>query len=290
MAGILDKFRLDGKVAWVTGASYGLGLAYAKAFAEAGAKKVVFNDINQELVDRGIAEYQKLGIDAYGVVCDVTNEEQVNELVKDVEEKFGGVDILVNNAGIIKRIPMVEMTKQQWDQVINVDLTGPFLCAKAVLPGMIKKGYGKIINACSMMSELGRETVSAYAAAKGGLKMLTKNICSEYGQYNIQCNAIGPGYIATPQTAPLRAKQADGSMAPFDRFIRSKTPAQRWGETEDLEGLAVFLASPASDFINGQVVYIDGGILAYIGQDPSQLDESKFQDVTGVEDIKVADH
>ena len=290
MAGILDKFRLDGKVAWVTGASYGLGLAYAKAFAEAGAKKVVFNDINQELVDRGIAEYQKLGIDAYGVVCDVTNEEQVNALVKDVEEKFGGVDILVNNAGIIKRIPMVEMTKQQWDQVINVDLTGPFLCAKAVLPGMIKKGYGKIINACAMMSELGRETVSAYAAAKGGLKMLTKNICSEYGQYNIQCNAIGPGYIATPQTAPLRAKQADGSMAPFDRFIRSKTPAQRWGETEDLEGLAVFLASPASDFINGQVVYIDGGILAYIGQDPSQLDESKFQDVTGVEDIKVADH
>lgn len=290
MAGILDKFRLDGKVAWVTGASYGLGLAYAKAFAEAGAKKVVFNDINQELVDRGIAEYQKLGIDAYGVVCDVTDEEQVNALVKDVEEKFGGVDILVNNAGIIKRIPMVEMTKQQWDQVINVDLTGPFLCAKAVLPGMIKKGYGKIINACSMMSELGRETVSAYAAAKGGLKMLTKNICSEYGQYNIQCNAIGPGYIATPQTAPLRAKQADGSMAPFDRFIRSKTPAQRWGETEDLEGLAVFLASPASDFINGQVVYIDGGILAYIGQDPSQLDESKFQDVTGVEDIKVADH
>ncbi len=290
MAGILDKFRLDGKVAWVTGASYGLGLAYAKAFAEAGAKKVVFNDINQELVDRGIAEYQKLGIDAYGVVCDVTNEEQVNALVKDVEEKFGGVDILVNNAGIIKRIPMVEMTKQQWDQVINVDLTGPFLCAKAVLPGMIKKGYGKIINACSMMSELGRETVSAYAAAKGGLKMLTKNICSEYGEYNIQCNAIGPGYIATPQTAPLRAKQADGSMAPFDRFIRSKTPAQRWGETEDLEGLAVFLASPASDFINGQVVYIDGGILAYIGQDPSQLDESKFQDVTGVEDIKVADH
>ena len=290
MAGILDKFRLDGKVAWVTGASYGLGLAYAKAFAEAGAKKVVFNDINQELVDRGIAEYQKLGIDAYGVVCDVTNEEQVNALVKDIEEKFGGVDILVNNAGIIKRIPMVEMTKQQWDQVINVDLTGPFLCAKAVLPGMIKKGYGKIINACSMMSELGRETVSAYAAAKGGLKMLTKNICSEYGQYNIQCNAIGPGYIATPQTAPLRAKQADGSMAPFDRFIRSKTPAQRWGETEDLEGVAVFLASPASDFINGQVVYIDGGILAYIGQDPSQLDESKFQDVTGVEDIKVADH
>jgi gluconate 5-dehydrogenase len=155
---------------------------------------------------------------------------------------------------------------------------------------MIEKKSGKIINACSMMSEFGRETVSAYAAAKGGLKMLTRNICSEYGQYNIQCNAIGPGYIATPQTAPLRAKGADGSMAPFDRFIRSKTPAQRWGRTEDLMGLAVFLASPASDFINGQVVYIDGGISAYIGQDPSNLDASKFADeVEETPDIKVND-
>ena len=279
--GIIDKFRLDGKVAWITGASYGLGLAYAEAFAEVGAK-IVFNDINQELVDRGLAAYKEKGIDAYGAVCDVTNEEQVNAFV-------GTIDILVNNAGIIKRIPMIEMTKAQWDQVINVDLTGPFICSKAVLPRMIEKRSGKIINACSMMSELGRETVSAYAAAKGGLKMLTKNICSEYGQYNIQCNAIGPGYIATPQTAPLREKQPDGSMHPFDRFIRSKTPAQRWGQTEDLQGLAVFLASPASDFINGQVVYIDGGILAYIGQDPSQLDESKFADVQEKEHVNVVD-
>ncbi|MBQ6363531.1 MAG: gluconate 5-dehydrogenase [Lachnospiraceae bacterium] len=286
--GMIDKFRLDGKVAWITGASYGLGLAYAEAMAEVGAK-IVFNDINQDLVDRGLAEYAKRGIEVYGAVCDVTNEEQVNAFVKDVEEKVGTIDILVNNAGIIKRIPMVEMTKAQWDMVINVDLTGPFLCSKAVLPSMIAKGSGKIINACSMMSELGRETVSAYAAAKGGLKMLTKNICSEYGQYNIQCNAIGPGYIATPQTAPLRARGEDGSMNPFDRFIRSKTPAQRWGKTEDLQGLAVFLASPASDFINGQVIYIDGGILAYIGQDPSNLDESKFQAEEEDDTIKVND-
>ncbi|MCR5788460.1 MAG: gluconate 5-dehydrogenase [Lachnospiraceae bacterium] len=276
MASILDKFRLDDKIAWVTGASYGLGLAYATAFAEAGAK-IVFNDINEELVDRGLAEYEKLKIDAYGAVCDVTKEEDVAKFVADVREKFGIIDILVNNAGIIKRIPMTEMTLEQWNQVIDVDLTGPFICSKAVLPDMIQKGSGKIINACSMMSELGRETVSAYAAAKGGLKMLTRNICSEYGQYNIQCNGIGPGYIATPQTAPLREKQADGSMHPFDRFIRSKTPAQRWGKTEDLMGLAVFLASPASDFINGQVIYIDGGILAYIGQDPGNLDVSKLQ-------------
>lgn len=288
MSGILDKFRLDGKVAWVTGASYGLGLAYAKAFAEAGAK-VVFNDINEELVEKGRNEYAKLGIEAYGAVCDVTNEEAVNAFVADVKAKIGTIDILVNNAGIIKRIPMHEMSKAQWDQVINVDLTGPFVCSKAVIPDMIEKKSGKIINACSMMSEFGRETVSAYAAAKGGLKMLTRNICSEYGQYNIQCNAIGPGYIATPQTAPLRARGEDGKMAPFDRFIRSKTPAQRWGKTEDLQGLAVFLASPASDFINGQVVYIDGGISAYIGQDPSNLDESKFAAIEEDEFVNVLD-
>ncbi len=288
MSGILDKFRLDGKVAWVTGASYGLGLAYAKAFAEAGAK-VVFNDINEELVEKGRNEYAKLGIEAYGAVCDVTNEEAVNAFVADVKAKIGTIDILVNNAGIIKRIPMHEMSKAQWDQVINVDLTGPFICSKAVIPDMIEKKSGKIINACSMMSEFGRETVSAYAAAKGGLKMLTRNICSEYGQYNIQCNAIGPGYIATPQTAPLRARGEDGKMAPFDRFIRSKTPAQRWGKTEDLQGLAVFLASPASDFINGQVVYIDGGISAYIGQDPSNLDESKFAAIEEDEFVNVLD-
>jgi len=289
MAGILDKFRLDGKIAWITGATYGLGMAYAIAFAEAGAKKIVFNDRNQELIDKGLAEYKAKGIDAYGAVCDVTDEEQVKKFVADVKAQFGPIDILVNNAGIIKRIPMTEMSLGEWQQVIDVDLTGPFICSKAVLPDMMAKKSGKIINACSMMSELGRETVSAYAAAKGGLKMLTKNVCSEYGQYNIQCNAIGPGYIATPQTAPLRERQADGSMHPFDRFIRSKTPAQRWGHTEDLMGLAVFLASPASDFINGQVVYIDGGILAYIGQDPGNLDESKFAAEEENNDIKVKD-
>ncbi|MCR4762941.1 MAG: gluconate 5-dehydrogenase [Lachnospiraceae bacterium] len=277
MEDFLQRFSLKGKTAWITGASYGLGLAYATAYAQSGAK-IVFNDIKQELVDRGLEEYKKLGIDAYGAVCDVTKEDQVQEFVKKAEAEKGPIDILVNNAGIIKRIPMHEMSVEDWQMVVDIDLTGPFICSKAVLPGMMERRSGKIINACSMMSEFGRETVSAYAAAKGGLKMLTRNICSEYGQYNIQCNAIGPGYIATPQTRPLREKQPDGSMHPFDRFIRSKTPAQRWGRTEDLMGLAVFLASPASDFINGQVVYIDGGISAYIGQDPGNLDPSKFAD------------
>ncbi len=263
----MNSFRLDGKVALVTGASYGIGFAIASGFAAAGAT-IVFNDIKQELVDKGLAAYKEAGIEAYGYVCDVTNEAQVNEMVAKIEKEVGVIDILVNNAGIIKRIPMCDMTADEFRQVIDVDLNAPFICAKAVIPSMIKKGHGKIINICSMMSELGRETVSAYAAAKGGLKMLTRNICSEYGEQNIQCNGIGPGYIATPQTAPLRERQADGSRHPFDQFIIAKTPAARWGEPEDLMGPAIFLASDASNFVNGHVLYVDGGILAYIGKQP----------------------
>lgn len=261
------NFSLEGKVALVTGASYGIGFAIATGFAKAGAR-IVFNDIKQELVDKGLAAYKELGIEAHGYVCDVTNEDQVNAMVAQIEQEVGPINILVNNAGIIKRIPMHEMTAAEFRQVIDIDLNGPFICAKAVLPTMMKLGAGKIINICSMMSELGRETVSAYAAAKGGLKMLTRNIASEYGQYNIQCNGIGPGYIATPQTAPLRERQADGSRHPFDAFIVAKTPAERWGTPEDLMGPAVFLASEASDFVNGHVLYVDGGILAYIGKQP----------------------
>ena len=263
----LNAFSLEGKIAWVTGASYGIGFAIAEAYAQCGAK-VVFNDINQELVDKGIAAYKEKGLDVKGYVCDVTDEDAVNNLVKQIESEVGIIDILVNNAGIIKRIPMTEMSAEDFRKVIDVDLNAPFICAKAVIPAMIEKGHGKIINICSMMSELGRETVSAYAAAKGGLKMLTRNICSEFGGHNIQCNGIGPGYIATPQTAPLREPQADGSRHPFDQFIISKTPAARWGTTEDLQGPAVFLASDASDFVNGHVLYVDGGILAYIGKQP----------------------
>ncbi len=264
---ILNQFSLEGKVALVTGAAYGIGLAIAQAFAEAGAK-IVFNCSRQETIDRGLAAYKELGINAKGYLCDVTNEEDVKAMVADIEKTVGAIDILVNNAGIIKRIPMEEMSAEDFRRVVDVDLIGPFICAKAVIPGMIKKGHGKIINICSMMSELGRETVSAYAAAKGGLKMLTRNICSEYGEHNIQCNGIGPGYIATEQTAPLRERQADGSRHPFDKFIISKTPAARWGTPEDLMGPAVFLASEASNFVNGHVLYVDGGILAYIGKQP----------------------
>ncbi len=260
-------FRLDGKVALVTGASYGIGFAIAKGMADAGAK-VVFNDINADLVKKGLDAYKAEGIDANGYVCDVTDEDAVNAMVAQIEKEVGTIDILVNNAGIIKRIPMHEMSAAEFRQVIDVDLNAPFIVSKAVIPAMLKKGHGKIINICSMMSELGRETVSAYAAAKGGLKMLTRNICSEYGEFNIQCNGIGPGYIATPQTAPLREPQEDGSKHPFDSFICAKTPAGRWLDPEELVGPAVFLASEASNAVNGHILYVDGGILAYIGKQP----------------------
>lgn len=255
-------FSLEGKVALVTGASYGIGFSIAVALAKAGAR-IVFNDLRPEMVEGGLQEYNKLGIDAKGYVFDVTNEDLVIESIKRIENEVGIIDILVNNAGIIKRVPMHEMSASDFRLVIDIDLNAPFIMAKAVIPSMILKGGGKIINICSMMSELGRETVSAYAAAKGGLKMLTKNIASEYGQYNIQCNGLGPGYISTPQTAPLRTEGH-----PFNSFIIAKTPAARWGTTEDLQGPAVFLASSASDFVNGHILYVDGGILAYIGKQP----------------------
>lgn len=258
---IQKSFSLEGRVALVTGAAYGIGFAMAEALAQAGAK-IAFNCRSQEHMDKALAAYAEKGIEVRGYICDVTDEAQVANMVAEIEKELGAVDILVNNAGIIKRIPMIEMSAAEFRQVVDIDLNAPFIVSKAVIPGMIKKGHGKIINVCSMMSELGRETVSAYAAAKGGLKMLTRNIASEYGQYNIQCNGIGPGYIATPQTAPLREVQPDGSRHPFDKFIVGKTPAARWGNPEDLMGPVVFLASEASDFVNGHILYVDGGILA----------------------------
>lgn len=262
-----NMFSLEGKNALVTGGAYGIGFAIAEALAGAGAR-IAFNCRSQKNLDQALADYKAKGIDARGYICDVTDEEAVKQLVGQIHQDLGQIDILVNNAGIIKRIPMHEMKREEFQQVIDIDLVGPFICAKAVIPEMMERQEGKIINICSMMSELGRETVSAYAAAKGGLKMLTRNICSEYGGYNIQCNAIGPGYIATPQTAPLRERQADGSRHPFDSFICAKTPAGRWLNPEELGGPAVFLASHASDAVNGHILYVDGGILAYIGKQP----------------------
>ena len=259
---------LENKVALVTGASRGIGRQIAISLAKEGAQVIVNYNGSAAKAEEVVNLITEAGGRAEAVQCNVSEYDKAEELMKYIIGKYGRVDILVNNAGIIKRIPMTEMTADQFRQVIDVDLNAPFIVSKAVIPAMIKKGHGKIINICSMMSELGRETVSAYAAAKGGLKMLTKNICSEYGQYNIQCNGLGPGYIETPQTAPLREIQPDGSRHPFDQFICAKTPANRWLKPEELTGPAVFLASEASNAVNGHILYVDGGILAYIGKQP----------------------
>ena len=259
---------LDGKTAIVTGAARGIGKAIALKFAQEGAN-IAFTDlVIDENAEATAKELEALGVKAKAYASNAANFEDTANVVAEIHKDFGRIDILVNNAGIIKRIPMCEMSADQFRQVIDVDLNAPFIVSKAVIPSMIKKGHGKIINICSMMSELGRETVSAYAAAKGGLKMLTRNIASEYGEFNILCNGIGPGYIATPQTAPLREIQPDGSRHPFDTFICAKTPAGRWLDPQELTGPAVFLASEASNAVNGHILYVDGGILAYIGKQP----------------------
>ena len=258
---ILDQFKLDGKTALVTGATHGLGMAIAEGLAQAGAK-IVINDVFPEKLENAKKEYQKDGIDVFAYLFDVTDDAAVRENVATIEDEVGPIDILVNNAGIIKRVPMLDMETDDFKQVIDIDLVGPFIMAKYVVKSMVsRKSGGKIINMCSMMSELGRDTVSAYAAAKGGLKMLTRNMATEWAKYNIQANAIGPGYYATAQTEPIRV-----AGNPLNEFIIGRTPAGRWGQPEELQGAAVFLASSASDFVNGHILYVDGGILATIGK------------------------
>jgi gluconate 5-dehydrogenase len=254
-------FDLTGKVALITGATHGLGLAMAEGLAEAGATVVITGHSSQERVDQAVDALQRQGLKAHGYLFDVTDENAVGDAVARIESEVGAIDVLVNNAGLIKRIPMLEMSLAEWESVIRTDLTGVFVMSKPVLKSMIARGGGKVINICSMMSELGRNTVSAYAAAKGGLKMLTRNMATEFARHNIQVNGIGPGYFATEQTAPIRTEGH-----PFNEFILHRTPANRWGEAGDLKGTAVFLSSAASQFVNGQIIYVDGGILATIGR------------------------
>ncbi|WP_455600044.1 gluconate 5-dehydrogenase [Cloacibacillus sp.] len=259
-------FSLEGKNAFVTGGARGLGFAMACGLAEAGAA-VFFNARSEKSIAEGLAAYRRRGVEARGYPCDVTDEEAVAALFSNLCGEYGAIDILVNNAGIINRTPMTEMSAEEFRRVVDTDLTGPFIAAKSIVPLMIKRGGRKIINVCGIMSEVGRETAAAYASAKGGLKMLTKNIAAEYGGCNIQCNGIGPGYMATALNESLREKMPDGTINPFDRFIHAQTPAGRWGDAaEDLVGPVVFLASKASDFVNGQILYVDGGFLSYLGR------------------------
>ncbi|MBU2921575.1 gluconate 5-dehydrogenase [Winogradskyella psychrotolerans] len=257
----INLFDLTGKIALITGATHGLGMAMAKGIGNAGAKIVVNGNSSQTKLDEAVANYKESGIEAYGYLFDVTDEVAVKEHIEKIEKEVGPIDILVNNAGIIKRTPLVDMEVVDFKAVVDVDLVAPFIVSKHVVKGMIERKTGKIINICSMMSELGRNSVGAYAAAKGGLKMLTQNMATEWAKYNIQTNGIGPGYFATSQTEPIRV---DGH--PFNDFIVNRTPSGKWGDPDDLQGAAIFLSSRASDFVNGQVVYVDGGILATIGK------------------------
>ena len=254
-------FDLTGKVALVTGATHGLGMAMAKGIGRAGAILIINGNSSNEKIDKAVAIFKSEGIKAFGYRFDVTIEDQVQKAIARIENEVGIIDILINNAGIIKRTPLLDMEVNDFEQVIKVDLVSPFIVSKAVVKGMIKRKSGKIINICSMMSELARNTVGAYAAAKGGLKMLTQNMCVEWAPYNIQVNGIGPGYFATEQTKPIRVEGH-----PFNEFIVNRTPAGMWGDPDELQGAAVFLSSKASDFVNGQILYVDGGILATIGK------------------------
>ena len=254
-----DLFDLTGKVALVTGGTHGIGLAVGILLGKAGAR-ICVNDLNNEKLLLCREAFKKEGLEVYTLNFNVTDETEVEQGISRIEEEVGPIDILVNNAGIIKRVPIMEMSVEDFKQVLDVDLVGPLIVSKRVIQNMIEKRSGKIINMCSMMSVYGRNTVSAYASAKGGLKLLTMNMTCEWAKYNIQINGIGPGYIATSQTAPIR----EGGH-PFNDLVMTRTPAGRWGEPEDVANAALFLASKASDFVNGHILYVDGGILANFG-------------------------
>ncbi|MCP5543359.1 MAG: gluconate 5-dehydrogenase [Akkermansiaceae bacterium] len=256
---IQELFDLSGKVALITGGTHGIGMAIGKTLGKAGAK-ICINDIDEAKLATAKEEYAAAGIDAYTLVFNVTDEADVDAGISKIENEVGPIDILVNNAGIIKRVPILDMPVADYKMVIDVDLIAPFIVGKRVAPGMIQKGGGKIINMCSMMSIYGRNSVSAYASAKGGLKLLTANMCCEWAKHNIQVNGIGPGYIATTQTEPIRV-----GGHPFNDLVMTRTPAGRWGEPEDVGNAALFLASKATEFVNGHILYVDGGILANFG-------------------------
>ena len=248
-------FDLNRKKALVTGSSRGLGLVFARGLAQAGAT-VVLNGRSGEILQQAVAGLKGEGLDATGYSFDVVNRQQVTEQVGRIERDIGPIDILVNSAGIQKRAPILDTEEAVWREVLDVNLTGVFLTSQVIAKGMVERRQGKIINICSMMSEVGRSTIAPYTAAKGGVKMLTRAMAVEWAKYNVQVNGLGPGYFATEMNKALIQDPE------FDRWIRQRTPAGRWGKPEELIGAAVFLASRASDFVTGQILYVDGGILA----------------------------
>ncbi len=255
----LELFSLKGRTALVTGGTHGIGMAIGTGLAKAGARLCV-NDISPEKLRSAREAYARQGVEVYTLEFDVTREADVDRGISQIEREVGPVDILVNNAGIIKRIPILQQAIEDYRQVIEIDLVAPLILAKRVAPGMIARKGGKIINMCSLLSVYGRVSTSGYASAKGGLKQLTQTMCCEWAKHNIQVNGIGPGYIATAQTEPIRV-----NGHPFNDLVMTRTPAGRWGTPDDLVGTAILLASRAGDYINGQVIYVDGGILANFG-------------------------
>ena len=250
-------FDLTGRTALVTGSSRGLGLTLARGLGRAGAR-VVLSGRDEERLAEAVSALEGEGLAVSGYPFDVADSEQIDRAAGRIESEVGPVDILVNNAGIQRRGRLEEIDESAWREVVDTNLTGAFLVARRLARGMIARRRGKIINICSLMSEVGRPATGPYAASKGGLKMLTKAMAVEWAGHNIQANGIGPGYFITDMTRPLADDPA------FDAWVKSRTPAGRWGEPSELVGTVVFLASGASDFVNGQVIYVDGGILASV--------------------------
>lgn len=247
-----DLFSLYGRVALITGSAQGLGFTIARGMIDAGAK-VVLSDVSAAALDKARSTLQAEGLDAAAYVFDISNEEQVTAAVSAIEAEVGPIDILVNNAGIHKRSLLIDMPVENWRKVIDVNLSGAFIVGRAVARGMIERKYGKIVNIASINAIMVRPNIGNYCAAKGGIVTLTKSMATEWGQYNINVNAIGPGYFLTDLTRPLSEDPE------FDAWVKSEVPLRRWGDPKDLVGLAVMLSSPASDYISGQTIYIDGG-------------------------------
>jgi gluconate 5-dehydrogenase len=250
-------FDLRGKTALITGSSRGLGFAIAEGLAEAGAR-VVLNGIDEERLGSSVQDLNSKGFDAQGVAFSVTEEAAVVAAYEDLDRKGIHIDILVNNAGIQFRKPMLELATSDWNRVIDTNLTSAFVVGREAARRMVHRKSGKIINIGSLTSELARATVAPYTVAKGGIKMLTKAMAAEWGSCGIQANAIGPGYMATDMNSALIANED------FDKWVKGRTPAGRWGQPEELAGTAVFLASRASDYVNGQIIYVDGGMISVL--------------------------
>ncbi len=254
---IQELFSLEGKVALITGSYQGLGLVLARGLGQAGAT-IVLNGRHSEKLDKAIGQLSQEGLTVYGYTFDVTKSDQIQTAISKIEAEVGPIDILVNNAGVQRRAPLEQMEEAAWREIIETNLTGAFLVAKQVAQGMIARKAGKIINIGSLQCEISRNTIAPYSASKGGLKMLTKGMATDWGQYNIQTNAIGPGYFLSEMTKPL----ADDPK--FDNWLKARTPMGRWGDQTELVGAIIFLASAASSFVNGHTLYVDGGILATI--------------------------